>query len=200
MKKIFSLMLLILLIVLNVSNAQDNTVKKVDRMRPALIVIDIQNAFLSHMDKNEVEPSMENINFYINLFRLKGFPIIRVYHSDIKYGYGPKEDSEQFEFPKTVLIKPEDPKVIKHYGDAFNKTDLDKVLKENKVNTVFLCGLSAVGCVLATYIGADDYDYQAFLIKDALISHKTSYTKSIEEIFDAVSYDVVKVMLDNAEK
>lgn len=200
MKKLFSLMLLAFFIVTNLCNAQDAEVKKADRMRPALLVIDIQNAFLPQMDQSEVKPAMENINFYITMFRQKGFPVIRIYHSDIKYGYGPKEDSEEFEFPKTVLIKPADPKVIKHYGDAFNKTDLDKVLKENKVNTIFLCGLSAVGCVLATYIGAENFDYTAFFLKDALISHKSSYTKNIEDIFSAISYDAVKVMLDNAEK
>jgi nicotinamidase-related amidase len=152
------------------------------------------------MDKSEVESAMQNINQYITLFRQKGFPIIRIYHSDIKYGIGPKEGSEEFEFPKTVLIKPDDPKVIKHYGDAFNKTELDKVLKEKKVNTLFLCGLSAVGCVLATYIGADDNDYTAFFVKDAIISHRSAYTKNVEDIFNALGYDAINLMLNNAEK
>jgi nicotinamidase-related amidase len=152
------------------------------------------------MDKADVEPAMGYINMYINFFRKNGFPIIRIYHSDLKYGYGPKEGSEEFEFPKSVLIKPDDPKVIKHYGDAFNKTELDKILKEKKVNTIFLCGLSAVGCVLATYIGAEDHDYSAFFLKDAVISHKAAYTKNIEDIFDALGYEAVNVMLDNAEK
>lgn len=198
MKKIFSLVLLMLLIVLNISYAQENPVKKIDRMRPALLVIDIQNAYLPKMDQGEVPAAMEMINYFITLFRDNGYPVIRIYNSNEKVG--PKPDTEPFEFPKTVLIKPEDPRVIKYYGDAFNKTDLDKILKEKKINTVFLCGLSAIGCVLATYIGADNYDYHAFLIKDALISHKSSYTKNIEEIFSAINYDAVKVMLDNAEK
>ena len=200
MNKIFSLLLVVLLTFSSISFSQSNDSTKPERLRPALLVIDIQNAYLSHMDQSEVGPAMENINFYISLFRQKGFPIIRIYHSDLKYGYGPKEDSEQFEFPKTVLIKPEDPKVIKHYGDAFNKTDLDKALKEKKVNTVFLCGLSAVGCVLATYIGAENFDYIPFFLKDALLSHKTTYTKNIEDIFSALRYEAVNIMLNNAEK
>jgi len=143
---------------------------------------------------------MENISLYINFFRGKGFPIIRIYHSDLKYGFGPKEGTEQFEFPNTVPIKEEDARVVKHYPDGFNKTDLDKVLKEKKVNTVFLCGLSAVGCVLATYIGAENFDYTPFFLKDALISHKTVYTKNIEDIFSALGFEAVNVMLNNAEK
>jgi nicotinamidase-related amidase len=199
-KNLFSFLLITLLFITSKSFCQSNDISKPERLHPALLVIDIQNAFLSHMDQTEVETAMQNINMYINLFREKGFPIIRVYHSDLKYGYGPKENTEQFEFPKTVLIKPDDPKVIKHYGDAFNKTELDKVLKEKKVNTLFLCGLSAVGCVLATYIGADNNDYSAFFIKDALISHKSAYTQNIEDIFSALGYEAISVMLNNAEK
>ena len=200
MKKLFPIFILMLLIITGNSYCQNSDAQKAERLRPALLVIDIQNAFLPYMDKSEVESAMQNINQYITLFRQKGFPIIRIYHSDIKYGIGPKEGSEEFEFPKTVLIKPDDPKVIKHYGDAFNKTELDKVLKEKKVNTLFLCGLSAVGCVLATYIGADDNDYTAFFVKDAIISHRSAYTKNVEDIFNALGYDAINLMLNNAEK
>ena len=63
-----------------------------------------------------------------------------------------------------------------------------------------MCGLSSVGCVLATYIGADNNDYTAFFIKDAVISHKTEYTKNIQEIVGAIGYEAINVMLNNAEK
>jgi nicotinamidase-related amidase len=200
MKKLLPLLVLVLLMFSGKSFSQSSDSAKPERLHPALLVIDIQKAFLPMMDQSEVEKAMQYINEYINIFRQKGFPIIRIYHSDLKYGIGPKEDSEQFEFPNTVAIKPEDPKVIKHYPDGFNKTELDKVLKEKKVNTVFLCGLSAVGCVLATYIGAENNDYTPFFIKGALISHNHEYTKYVEEIFGALEYEAVNVMLNNAEK
>ncbi len=200
MKKAVSILLLLLLVYSGNSYAQNTQTAKPERMRPALLVIDIQNAFLAMMDKSEKETAMENIRQYMAIFRQKGFPIIRIYHSDLKYGFGPKEGTEPFEFPKTIPIQPEDAKVIKHYPDAFNKTDLDKILKEKKINTVFLCGLSSVGCVLATYIGAGNHDYTAFLVKDALISHKTAYTQSIENIFNALGFEAIDAMLNNAEK
>jgi nicotinamidase-related amidase len=95
---------------------------------------------------------------------------------------------------------PEDPKVIKTYGNGFNKTDLEKVLRDKGANTLFLCGLSSVGCVLATWMGAQDLDFKAFLLKDAIMSHNADYTNQIEDIFSAIGYEVVEVMLDNAEK
>ena len=167
-------------------------------INPALVVIDIQNAYLPMMPDKDKEIAMEYINYYIQLFRSRGYPVIRVYNQSEEYGVMP--GTEQFEFPASVLIKPDDPKVIKTYSDGFNKTDLDKVIRESGSNTLFLCGLSAVGCVLATWVGAANNDYKAFLLKDAIMSHNSEYTDNIEVMFDAVSYDVVKLILDNSAK
>lgn len=177
------------------SFSQDQREQKT-QIKPALLVIDIQNAYLSGMAQREKEIAMLNINYYIQLFRSHGYPIIRVYHYSKQYG--PEQGTEQFEFPSTVLIRPDDARVVKTYADGFNKTDLDKVLKEKECNTVFLCGLSAVGCVLATWIGAQNNDYKAFLIKDALMSHNEGYTNNIEAMFDAVGPDVVTLILENS--
>lgn len=195
MKKIIFLLASLAMLSVSTSFAQD---KKPERMHPALLVIDIQEQFLAMMDKSDTAIPMYAINAYIDMFRKKGFPVIRIYHSD--KDYGPFPGTPGFEFPETVNILPDDPKVVKTYGNAFNKTALEKILRENGVNTLFLCGLSSVGCVLATYMGAYDLDFKAFLIKDAMMSHKADYTNSIEVIFDALGYDAMTVMLDNSEK
>ena len=141
---------------------------------------------------------MYYINSLIELFRSNGYPIIRIYHFDSESG--PKPGTELFEYPTSVLIKDQDAKVIKTYGDGFNKTDLDKIIKEKGSNTLFLCGLSSVGCVLATWIGAQNHDYKAFMVKDAIMSHNSDYTNQVEEMFNAVGYDVVKLILENSGK
>ncbi len=166
------------------------------KMKPALLVIDVQNAWLPYMDEKDVKVAMEHINWAIKLFRDNGFPVIRVYHTDLKDG--PAQGSEAFAFPKTVAIKDDDPMVVKNYGNSFKKTDLDKVLKERGVNTVFLVGLSAVGCVLATYHGADDLDYNVFMVKHALISHDAALTKSIYDICTNISPAALKLLIENA--
>lgn len=198
MKKILSTFILISIISIGSCYSQDSDIQKSKRMKPALLVIDIQNAYLPMIPDRDKEVGMYMINAMIDLFRKNGYPIIRIYHQDLVEG--PKTDTEAFEFPTSVQIKPDDPKIIKHYGDGFNKTDLDKVLKEKGCNTVFLCGLSSVGCVLSTYVGANNHDYNAFFIKDAIMSHNSTYTDNIEEIFGAINYDVVKIMLNNSEK
>ena len=191
-------MTILLMIVSVKAFSQDQKEQTKAQIKPALLVIDIQNAYLSIVPEREKEVAMYYINSLIELFRNNGYPIIRIYHLDKESG--PKPGTEQFEYPASVLIKAEDAKVIKTYGDGFNKTDLDKIIKEKGSNTLFLCGLSAVGCVLATWIGAQDHDYKAFLVKNAIMSHNSDYTKHVEDMFDAVGYDVVKLILENSEK
>ena len=167
-------------------------------VKPALLVIDIQNAFLPMIPEADRVTAMANINYYIAMFRQHGFPVVLVYHHGEEYGVRPGTDI--FEFPSTVNIQPGDPRIIKTYPDGFNKTDLDKVLKELGCNTLFLTGLSAVGCVLATTIGAMNHDYKAFMVKDAIMSHNSVYSDNIEVMFDAVGPEVVKLVLDSAGK
>ncbi|MCX6565784.1 MAG: isochorismatase family protein [Candidatus Aminicenantes bacterium] len=195
MKKIVLPVFLLLAISFSGLSAAAETQSSPDRVKPALLVIDIQNAYLPLMDEKDKKPGMEMINYFIALFRANGFPVIRIYHTDLKRG--PAPGSEEFEFPKTVAIRDDDPKVIKNYGNAFKKTELDKLLKAKGCNTVFLCGLSAVGCVLATYHGAMDLDYEVFMIKDALISHDAALTKSVQEICQTIDYYALKMLLEN---
>mgnify|MGYP001768912356 CR=1 FL=1 len=178
--------------------SQDQPKQTKTPIKPALLIIDIQNAYLSMVPEREKEVAMYYINGLIELFRSNGFPIIRVYHLDNEAR--PKPGNEQFEYPTSVLVNDQDAKVIKTYGNGFTKTDLDKIIKEKGSNTLFLCGLSAVGCVLSTWIGAQDHDYKAFMVKDAIMSHNSDYTNHVEEMFDAVGYDVVKLIIENSEK
>jgi nicotinamidase-related amidase len=165
------------------------------KLRPALLVIDIQNAYLPRMDETNVKRAMPMINYVIALFRDNGFPVIRVYHTDPKAG--PAPDSEAFQFPKTTAIKPDDPQIVKNYPDAFKKTNMDSLLKEKNVNTLFLCGLSATGCVLATYFGAVNLDYDVFMVKGALISADAVATGDVENICNTIDYWPLKMLLEN---
>ena len=189
MKKIFTL--LALLLAFQCVHAQSDKPEKVV-MKPALLVIDVQKQFLPMMSKEDQERALEMMNWAIWLFRQYGLPVIRVYHTSDKWG--PKPGSPGFEFYDSLKIEQSDPKVIKTYPSAFNKTELNKLLKDKGINTLFLCGLSSVGCVLATYMDAANYDYEAFLIRDAVISHDAQYTKQVESIFNALDMNTIDYM------
>jgi len=166
--------------------------------KPALLVIDIQNAYLGYMDEQEAALGLEMINHVIGLFRAQGFPVIRVYHTDPQHG--PAQDSKEYAFPDTVPVTQDDPQVVKNYPSAFKKTELEKLLGELGCDTVFLCGLSSVGCVLATYYDAVGLELTTFMVKDAVISHRPDLTTAVEEITGAVDYRAIEYMLANAPR
>lgn len=166
------------------------------KMKPALLVIDIQNSYLPMIPEHERRIALEMINGAIWMFREHGFPIVKIYHTDPQFG--PKPGTKDFKFPSSVRMKPRDPKIIKNYSNAFKQTDLKKILDEKGCNTLFLCGLSAVGCVLATHFAAKDLDYTSFMIKGALMSHDSQYTKFVEHVFETVGWTALKTMLDLA--
>jgi nicotinamidase-related amidase len=162
-------------------------------MKPALLVIDIQNEYLKIVPERDWEIGQFFINALIGLFREKGHPVYRVYHHDPKNG--PEPGSEAFRFPETVLVRDDDPEVIKHHPSAFRDTELDGMLREAGIDTLFLTGLSAVGCVMATYWGACDRDYHVFMVRDAVMSHSTELTCKAMDITDSVSPNLVEFML-----
>jgi nicotinamidase-related amidase len=165
-------------------------------LKPALLVIDVQNRYIPIIPQREKELAFFFINHLIELFRKHDFPIIRIYHHNEENG--PKPNTEEFEYPDAIKIKTEDTQIVKTYSDSFNKTNLNEVLKEKGSNTLFLCGLSAVGCVLATKTGAQNNDYKAFIVKDAIMSHNSDYTKNVEAMFDAISYDAIELIIENS--
>lgn len=164
------------------------------KMKPALLVIDVQKEFIPMMSQGDQELAIEMMNWSIWVFRKFDLPVIRVYHSDPEWG--PKKDSPGFQFHDSLKILPEDPIIVKTYPSSFTKTKLDELLKEKGINTLFLCGLSSVGCVLSTYTDAASHDYKAFLVKDALLSHKESYTDNIEEMFNAMDLETMMYMIE----
>ena len=198
MKKIVSLSHCTLMLFLAFANHYAQEEQKAEPMKPVLIVIDTQNKYLPYMSDEDKNFAFGVINYAISMFRQHEFPIIRVYHTDP--AWGPVPNTEDFEFPEKIAVTDDDPKIIKTYSNAFNKTDLEKVIKELEGNTLFLCGLSAVGCVLATYHGAKDRDYDVFLVKGALMSHNSTYTKFVEDVYEPVGLNALKLMLENSKK
>ena len=96
-----------------------------------------------------------------------------------------------------MLTQEDDPKVIKHYGDAFFETNLAEILREQGCNTVFLCGLSATGCVLATHFGTYENNFNSFMIEDALISPNPEHTNNIEEMFKTINLSTLKFVIES---
>ncbi|MEZ5081871.1 MAG: isochorismatase family cysteine hydrolase [Bacteroidales bacterium] len=191
MKRIFILIILFALICPAIAQSEQ---EEKTEMKPALLVIDVQKQFLPMMSKEDQDFAIEMMNWSIWIFRKFDLPVIRIYHTSPEWG--PAEGTDEFEFHDSLKVTSEDPMIVKTYASAFTKTGLDDLLKERGINTLFLCGLSSVGCVLSTYTDAASHDYKAFMIKDALLSHKEEYTNNIEEMLNALDLETIMYMIE----
>jgi nicotinamidase-related amidase len=164
-------------------------------IKPVLVVMDVQNTWMPIMAEEDRDSAPNRINECIAMFREYGHPVIRVYHSDPKRG--PEPGTEAFEFPDSIAVADGDPKVVKAYPSAFKKTDLEQILRDGERNVVFLCGLSATGCVLATYFGAMDRDFTALMVQGALLSGDASHTDVIEDICYSLSLEELREVMED---
>lgn len=187
--------LVVLVLIPGVTGAEEDAASTL-KGKPALIVMDIQNAYVPMMDDEGKEQALYFVNYAISKFRERGLPVIVVYHTDPERG--PAPGTEPFEFPEEIKITDDDLKVVKNHPSAFEETELEDILRREGCDTVFLVGLSAVGCVLYTYFDAERLDFRTFMIGGALLSHDAKLTRSVEEITGAVRIGNLEYMILNA--
>ena len=178
--------------------AQVGEKTKKKELKPALLVIDVQNEFMPMMSSRDKETAVQYINWSIWVFRKFDLPVIRVYHTTP--GQGPEIDSEGFEFDSDVNITEDDPMVIKNFGNAFKKTELDSLLKAKGVNTIYITGLSATGCAIASYFGGVELDYNTFMVEDALLSQDADLTNAVEKICNPINVNTLLMMMEYTQQ
>jgi len=188
-----ALMLAVLLVAYIPVRAEEEQERK--EIKPVLLVVDVQNQWMPMMAEEDRASAPGRINEAIALFREYRQPVIRIYHSDPKRG--PEPGTEAFEFPDSIAVLESDAKVVKAHPSSFMKTDLEEMLRDGERNVVILCGLSAVGCVLATYFGAMEREFTVLMVKEALLSHNAEYTDMVENICYSMSLEDLKEMLED---
>jgi nicotinamidase-related amidase len=165
--------------------------------RTALLVVDMQRAFVERGQAMEVPPAREvvpRIQELLAIFREKGLPVVfteftyspaapllvgelhpehRPAATGAATGFG-RPSSSCLEGEDNVAVIPElaphaDELVVrKHYYDGFNGTVLDGALRARGVTTVVITGTMTDICVLATVIGAFNREYRLVVVEDAV--------------------------------
>ena len=166
-------------------------------MPPALLVVDMQRAFVDPGQAMEVPPAraiIPRIQDLIATFRAHGHPVVFtefVYsqaaplfvgelHPEHRRaapgaptGHGRPSSSclEGEDNTDTVSdLKPRSDELVvrKHYYDAFNGTVLDGALRARGVTELVVTGTMTDICVLATAIGGFNREYRIVVVEDAV--------------------------------
>jgi nicotinamidase-related amidase len=164
-------------------------------MKPALLVIDIQNEFFKFNQacSDSLKSAIEYINAAIDLFRQKNLPIVVIQHKDAEQDLVPGKPG--FDVPESLKLKPQDIRIIKTYSNSFIKTGLAEKLRELQVDTVIVTGFCAEYCVLSTYRGAQDFDFTPIILRGSLASENAEHIRFVEEISEITSFGVLKMLL-----
>ncbi|WP_419672492.1 cysteine hydrolase family protein [Cedecea neteri] len=149
----------------------------------ALLVMDFQNTIISnYFSEDEIEPILANAAELIKTARHANIPVIYV-----AVGFRPghpeiNSDNRIFAAVKNYglfivdeegtkihdLVKPqnEEPVIIKNRIGAFSGTELETILRSQKIETLIMAGLTTTGVVLSTVRQAFDLDYRIIIACD----------------------------------
>jgi nicotinamidase-related amidase len=165
-------------------------------MKPALLVIDLQNAFCRGESASQMAVAAEYINAALPLFREKKLPVVWIQHMDEEDGVVP--GSPGFDFIPALKPLEGEFRIYKRYGNSFNKTDLHGILQAQGVDTVIVSGYCAEYCVVSTLVGALDLEYSPILYRGGIASGNAENRLAVERAYDVVTYGALKKFLENA--
>jgi len=166
----------------------------------ALIVIDIQEgtsgeASISNGLKSQSEPFIQNVNKTIQKADSLQIPIVYIYHENTHWfanlvsGGIMAKDA-----PGTAIDKRVNVITVnifsKNKTDGFTNPELDKFLRANQVNHLYITGLDAAYCVNGTSHGALNRAYKVSIIKDAVISEKEETKEKMMKKFKDVGMEI----------
>jgi nicotinamidase-related amidase len=137
---------------------------------PALILIDIQNAFddLAFWGGNRNNPNAEaNAAILLEMWRKKRLPVFHIKHNSIMPGSILAEGQHGNQIKDIVKPLGGEPVIGKHVNSAFIGTDLKQRLDEQGIKSVVVIGLTTDHCVSTTSRMAGNYGYETYVVDDA---------------------------------
>ena len=164
-------------------------------VKAALLVIDMQKHYVfANEEKTRLTlKALEFINAAFALFRQKNLPVICIQQRNEAAGVVP--GTEGFNNIDQLNIVANDPHIIKTYGNAFNKTNLEEKLKELAVDTIIITGYCAENCVLSTCRGALDLDKTPIILRNAIASGIPENIRFVENVNEVISLGALQVVL-----
>jgi nicotinamidase-related amidase len=132
-----------------------------NRPNTALLVVDVQNGVVAGTPRRD--EVVANVGSLVGKARQEQVPVVWVQHSD----EGLERGSDPWRIVPELSPDDAEPLVEKHYGDAFEDTELEDVLSRLGVGRLVVVGAQTDACIRSTLHGAFTRGYDATLVSDA---------------------------------
>ncbi|MBE0612440.1 MAG: cysteine hydrolase [Burkholderiales bacterium] len=147
-------------------------------MKPALIVIDIQNDYFPG-GKMELEGSAQagaQAAKLLDAFRKKGLPLVHVQHLSTRPGAGFfVPDTEGANIHSCVAPLSGETVVQKNFPNSFRGTPLLEILRGSDIDHLVIAGMMTHMCVDATTRAAFDLGFSCSLAHDACATRAVAF-------------------------
>ena len=182
--------------------SQGTAIKQYNHNKPALLVIDIQEATTGKYGVNNCytessDEFLDKINSIIKLASIKDIPVIYIKNetdnflinilnnSLAKGGAGAKFDSRLDVISNHIISK--------ERNDAFSNPKLDSLLIAKEINKLYVTGLDAAYCVNNTIAAASNRGYSISIIEEALLSESDSLKNVMIANFKLQNADIISL-------
>lgn len=179
--------------------------------RPALIVVDMANAFTDPSTGlgSDMSAELAATRSLLDAFRAQKLPVIFMtvaYKADYSDAatFITKvpalsvlvENTPMVDIDERIKPLPEEPVVVKKFASAFFGTDVNERLQSANVDTAVVVGCSTSGCVRASVIDAMQYGYRTIVVAEATADRAEGPHEA--NLFDMDSKYADVVSLDSA--
>jgi nicotinamidase-related amidase len=151
----------------------------------ALLVIDVQRGLFRR--KNPVFNERQlliNIGTLIRRAHVKGVPVVFVQHSTKGCL---AEGSDDWQLHPALETQADDHYIHKRCASAFEETGLAVLLRERRIDTLFVAGLATHQCVKASCLDAKKWGFDVILVSDGHSNFSQNAAKLIDHWNNALS-------------
>jgi len=142
-----------------------------------LILIDIQNGLTKAKSLYREKLFFDTINCAVEEYRKSGLKIIFVQHNNNQL----QKATFAWEIDLRVDKLESDLVIQKKHGNAFQDTDLKKILADSGAKQITVGGLVSHGCVKATCLGGLAEGFEVSIIKNGHTNWNKAANEKIEQ-------------------
>ncbi len=141
-----------------------------DRERAALVIVDVQKAFLereANGERRNNPQAVANMARLLAAFRASGMMVVHIRHASMKPHSLLRPELPGFAVIDEVREIEGEPVLVKSVNSGFIGTDLEQRLRDAGIGTVLVVGATTNHCVETTARMAGNLGFDTRLVEDA---------------------------------